>query len=218
MIHEIYPEYFPLNDETSAWKKELAEKATKIIAISKNTKKDIIKYYGINSNKIDVIYLGNSLYDSGISNKIDRNIIGTMPKKYILFVGSRKIYKNFYFFVEAVAPVLQKDENLNLICVGGGPFSNDERFYLKSFNIDRQIYHYTVNDDTLSEVYKRAIALIYPSLYEGFGLPILEAYSCSCPVILSNTSSLPEIAGDAAAYFDPKDITSMRGNNFPNDL
>ena len=108
MIHEMYPEYFPLNDETPALKKELAEKATKIIAISKNTKKDIIKYYGINSNKIDVIYLGNSLCDSEISNKIDRNIIGTMQKNISYLLEVEKYTKTFTFLLKLSSSLTER--------------------------------------------------------------------------------------------------------------
>ena len=140
---------------------------------------------------------------------VEKSVIDSIPKKYVLFIGSRNIYKNFYFFVEAVATLLKKDKELYLICVGGGPFSGDEQAYFKHFGLENKIIHFVVNDDTLTEVYKRAIALVYPSLYEGFGIPILEAFSCGCPVILSDKSSLPEIAGDAAIYFNPKDIKSM---------
>jgi len=132
-----------------------------------------------------------------------------LPKKYILFVGSRSGYKNFNLFVEAITPLLVKDNELKLVCVGGGNFKEIENEKFKRLNIINKIYQYSVNDDILTYLYKKAVAFIFPSLYEGFGIPILEAFSCGCPVIASNTSSLPEVAGDAAVYFDPTDKLSM---------
>ena len=109
MIHEIYPEMFPLKDETSKRKKLLAQKATKIIAVSENTKKDIIRFFSIDTNKIEVIYCG-TLFDMNGSrnNKVDIDL----PEKYILYVGNRGGYKNFNLFIKAIAPLLIKNNEL----------------------------------------------------------------------------------------------------------
>jgi len=206
MIHEIYPDMFPLKDETSKRKKLLAEKATKIIAVSENTKKDIIRFFSIDTNKIEVIYHG-APFDMNSSGNDKINI--DLPEKYILFVGSRGGYKNFDLFVEVITLLLAKDNELKVVCVGGGKFKEIEKEKFKRLNIINKIYQYSVNDDILSYLYKKAIVFVFPSLYEGFGIPILEAFSCGCPVIASNTSSLPEVAGDAAIYFDPTDKLSV---------
>jgi glycosyltransferase involved in cell wall biosynthesis len=205
MIHEIYPEMFSSKDETSKRKKLLAQKATKIIAISENTKKDIIRFFNIDEKKIEVIYLANSINPSKSIDDINIDL----PKKYILFIGSRSIYKNFNLFIEAVSPLLIEDSELNVVCVGGGNFKEMEKEKFKKLNIINKIFQYAANDYILAYLYQKAIAFVFPSLYEGFGVPILEAFSCGCPVIASDASSLPEVAGDAAIYFDPTNKLSI---------
>jgi glycosyltransferase involved in cell wall biosynthesis len=205
MIHEIYPEMFSSKDETSKRKKLLAQKATRIIAISENTKKDIIKFFNIKEDKIEVIYHANSINPSESTDDINIDL----PKKYILFVGSRGGYKNFNLFIEAISTLLVEDAELNVVCVGGGNFKEMEKEKFKKLNIANKICQYSVNDDILAYLYQKAVAFVFPSLYEGFGIPILESFACGCPVICSKTSSLPEVAGDATIYFDPTDKLSM---------
>jgi len=206
MIHEIYPDMFPLKDKTSKRKKLLAQKATKIIAVSENTKKDIIRFFNIDTNKIEVIYHG-SPFDMN-SSSVDKISID-LPGKYILFVGSRSGYKNYDLFIEAIAPLLVENNELKVVCVGGGNFKKIEKENFKRLNIINKIFQYSVSDNILDYVYQKAIAFVFPSLYEGFGLPILESFACGCPVICSKTSSLPEVAGDAAIYFEPTDKFSI---------
>ena len=205
MIHEIYHEMFSSKDETSKKKKLLAQKATKIIAISENTKKDIIRFFNIDEQKIEVIYLANSINPSKSTDDININL----PKRFILFVGSRGGYKNFNLFIEAISTLLIEDTELNIVCVGGGNFKEMEKEKFKKLNIINKIFQYSISDNILAYVYQKAIAFVFPSLYEGFGIPILEAFSCRCPVISSNASSLPEVAGDAAIYFDPTSRLSI---------
>jgi len=208
MIHEIYSEMFSSKDKTSGRKKTLAQKATKIIAISENTKKDIIKFLGIGENKIEVIYLGNSFN----IDKDDKTMNIMTPEKYILFVGSRRGYKNFELFIEAISPLLNNDVKLNVVCGGGGKFNDKEIEKLKNLKIKDKVFYYSGSDSVLAYLYQKAIAFVFPSLYEGFGIPILESFACGCPVICSGTSSLPEVAGDAAIYFDPTDKLSIQNS------
>lgn len=205
MIHEIYPKIFSLKDKTAERKKLLAQKATKIITISENTKRDAIKYLGIDESKIEVIHLGNSFK----INKDDKTINIKIPEKYILFVGSRGGYKNIETFIVAVAPLLNEDNELSIVCAGGGDFSKIEIDKFKNLNIRDKLFYYSGSDSILAYLYQKATAFVFPSLYEGFGIPILESFACGCPVICSETSSLPEVAGDAAIYFDPTDKLSM---------
>jgi len=205
MIHEIYPEMFSSKDETSKRKKLLAQKATKIIAISENTKKDIIKFLGIDAYKIEVIYLANPFN----MNKDDKIINVVTPEKYILFVGNRRGYKNFDLFIKTISPLFNDDVKLNVICAGGGEFNSMEIEKLKNLKIKDKVFFYSGSDSVLAYLYQKAVAFVFPSLYEGFGIPILEAFACGSPVICSRTSSLPEVAGDAAIYFDPTDKLSM---------
>jgi len=205
MIHEIYPKMFSLKNKIPERKKLLAQKATKIIAISENTKRDILKFLGIGENRIEVIYLGNSIN----INKDDETINIMTPEKYILFVGSRKGYKNFELFIKAVSPLLDSDVKLNVVCAGGGKFNDIEIKKLKNLKIKDKVFYYSGSDSFLAYLYQKAVAFVFPSLYEGFGIPILESFACGCPVICSKTSSLPEVAGDAAIYFDPKSKMSV---------
>ena len=214
MTHEIFPEYFPLRNYEIKNKKILAKKASKIIAISNSTKKDIINFLNIEEDKIVVIYLGCSLVTND-KRYCDLNIntyFNLVPQKYLLYVGSRNGYKNFYYFVRAISQILKKDKDLYIICAGGGKFNRDEKFYFESLDLQDSLINFEICDDNLLKyLYSKAAAFVFPSLYEGFGLPILEAFSCGCPVVLSNKSSLPEVGGDAAIYFEPKNIKSIIG-------
>lgn len=208
MIHEIFPEFYPLNEQIIVWKSTLAERAAKIIAISENTKKDIINILNVNPNKIKVIYHGTSILANGYDQNI--NNLSSLPENYILFVGSRRLYKNFYFFLESITPLLKKNGDLHIVCAGGGPFSLEETKFMKNLGVESRVVQYTIGDKLLASLYNKANLLTFPSVYEGFGLPVLEAFACGCPIALSRSSSLPEIAEDAAVYFDPKDAVSMR--------
>ena len=109
----------------------------------------------------------------------------------------------------AIRSVLQSGE-CRLICAGGGPFRRAEIQFLETLGLLTSVHQETVSDQKLISLYQNALAFVFPSVNEGFGLPVLEAFSCGCPVICSGTSCLPEIGGDAAMYFDPKDAGSMR--------
>ncbi|OHE06484.1 MAG: hypothetical protein A3G74_02405, partial [Sulfurimonas sp. RIFCSPLOWO2_12_FULL_34_6] len=194
MIHEKFQEMFPSKDNTSHNKRLLVEKATKIIAISKSTKADLIELFATDESKIEVVYLGNSMF---YKSDIEINI--SIPKKYILFVGSRGGYKNFNRFIQSITELLQEDKELFVTCIGGGKFKTDEAQLFRELNISEQVIQYDLDDDMLAYFYKNAMLFVFPSLYEGFGMPILESFACGCPLVCSNTSSLPEIAFDGAA-------------------
>ncbi len=209
MIHELYPEYFPSQDPIKKWKQKLIREAESIIAISHNTKNDIIKFFNIDPDRISVIYHGNPLeFTESSCNKpnIDDHIFNN---RYILFVGNRLHYKNFYFFISSISPLFRKYNDISLYCAGGGPFTTKEKNLFKELDILERVRYFAVNDNIMRELYKNAQAFIFPSLYEGFGLPILESFSCGCPVVASNCSSLPEIADDAACYIDPHNAESI---------
>jgi glycosyltransferase involved in cell wall biosynthesis len=202
MTHEKYEGvYFSKNNKTIRDKRKLIKKASKIIAISENTKKDIIKYYNIPKNKIEVIYLANSLNPRNGTSKIKT------PFKYLLFVGNRLGYKNFNFFVESVAPILSK--KLKVFCAGGGNFKKKEIDFLKKLNVLDFVEQKNVNDKELVFLYKNAEVFVFPSLYEGFGIPTLEAFACGCPVILNKRSSLLEVGGEAVEYYNWKEKRSL---------
>ena len=170
------------------------KKANRIIAISENTRKDLIEILNINPDKIDVIYHG---YNKTVTYKKLQNY-----GRYILFVGRRSLYKNFLTFAKAVIKLLNKEKDLNLVCVGPA-FNAEETAFFEKFDISDQVIAVNVDDDSLNSLYSNALVFVFPSLYEGFGMPILEAFANSCPVCLSNTSCFPEIAENAGVYFDP---------------
>ena len=217
-IHDMVSEIYNNNPLNTKNKSVIIPKADSIIAISENTKNDILMFYPeINPDKINVIYHGfkQSTFD----------IIPNKYGNYILYVGQRAGYKNFNNFLDAIIPLLQHDKTLNLVCTGT-PFNNSELEKIKLANIQGRCHSSYVSDNELSSLYHNAKVFVFPSLYEGFGLPILEAFGNNCPVCMSNASCFPEIGGDAAIYFNPNSISSIResvkevvySSNLANDL
>lgn len=196
MTHEKLPHYFSDAEIVTKNKREVITRANRIIAISENTKKDIVELLHINPDKIDVIYHGTSMEPFYGRQSLQ------LPKKYLLFVGDRTPYKNFDRFLKAFSILSQEDKELSLVCTGNR-FSKSEKEQLSKLKIENKVIQIRASDRSLSELYNRAVLFVFPSLYEGFGIPILEAYACHCPVVLSNSSCFPEIAGKAAVYFDP---------------
>ncbi len=205
MIHEKFAEYFG-NSNDSIDKYTLCKRASKIIAISNSTKKDLIEIFDIPEHKIEVIYLGTNYHELPPS----KPSIELKDRRYVLFTGNRSIYKNFLIFLQAIAPILKKNTDLILVCTGPS-FDGVEEEWINNLTIkDKVISHFCKDDAELVYLYQYAECFVFPSLYEGFGIPILEAFACKCPVISSSGGSLKEIAGDAAIYFDPKNIKDLR--------
>lgn len=180
--------------------KLLINNSKRIIAISQHTKMDLIDILNVPAEKIDVIYHG--------FNKFIQNNQKSVHGRYILFVGARPNYKNFKKLAEAFGLLITSDSDLKLICVGP-EFNKEENDYLAEYKIKEKTISLRVNEKELNHLYSFALAFIYPTLYEGFGMPILEAFANNCPVCLSDASCLPEIAGNAGTYFDPNDAESI---------
>jgi len=197
MTHELFPEFFPQNDPFITYKREVIEKANHIIAISTSTKNDLMDLYGVQEDKISVIHHG--LY------RIEGNdgTVRDLPQRFLLFVGARNGYKNFSRFTTACSMLLREDKELSVVCAGGGGFNLAERELLRRNRLTGAVHQLQVSDSQLKRLYEKALLFVYPSLYEGFGLPILEAFQSSCPVAVSHTSCFPEVGGDAVVYFDP---------------
>lgn len=203
MTHELYPQYFSETDTTVANKKLLAEKADRIIAISENTKRDIIDILHIDESKIDVIYHGFQ------PRKLSDVVVPGLPARYVLYVGERRTYKNFNVLLEAFTKLHDEMPDMYLV-VTGRPIAKTERTLFLKCGVDNNVLCYSdVSDEMLDCLYRNATMFVYPSLYEGFGIPILEAFAQHCPVILSNASCFPEIGGDACAYFNPLSADSL---------
>lgn len=205
-IYDLIDEFFDRDKKLVKNKKYFIENADMIHTISQSTADDIIKTYKVPADKITIIHLASSLRPISEINSNQSEL----PEKYILFVGNRDGYKNFYQFITAINPLLNRDKNLFLVCAGGTEFNEQEIQVLNQLNIKEQVYWKSVkNDSQLAWHYQHALFFVFPSKYEGFGIPILEAMNCNCPVVLSNTSSLKEIAANAGHYFDPNSTESI---------
>jgi glycosyltransferase involved in cell wall biosynthesis len=202
MIPEHFPDFFDTRGlygrfVTKRWiagKRALCERADLILAISEHTKHDVVAFYGIEPARIVVTHLGTRLVPGG----------GAAPlaEPYVVYVGTRNTYKNWGALVEAAAPL-----GLPILCVGGGKLAADEATLAERHGA--RVIQRDVRDDELAACYAHARAFVFPSRYEGFGIPILEAFACGCPAIVANASCFPEIAGDAAAYFDPASPSAL---------
>ena len=200
LIHEKFKQYDQI---TLSNKKKVLNRADQIISVSQSSKNDLIEHFNIPAERIKVIHLASSI---SFPEDIIKEPSGV---NYLLYVGGRNDYKNFLFFVTAIVPLLQKHPDLFLYCSGGGRFTKDEQKLFKELKVEHKIKYHPATDDHLKRLYSNALAFFFPSIYEGFGLPLLEAMNCGCPIGASQTSSFPEVSGDAALYFNPHDKESI---------
>lgn len=200
LIHEKFSNDFNLDYLP---KKKVFKNINHFLCISENTKKDLIEYYDISEDKISVTHLASFINEN-------QNIEIKIEKPFLLYVGSRKRYKNFKLLVQSFSKLSKLNRNFDIICFGGGKFLKEEIDYMSEMKVDiKKIINIQGTDETLVSLYKQSVALIYTSSYEGFGLPIIEAMSCGCPVISSNSSCLPEIYGDAALPFENNSLEDL---------
>ena len=204
-----FPSLFNPSDlyQLKNWTEYSAKNATMILTISEASKHDIMRVYGISKDRIRVTYPGLKMpySDSAASMEVLQNTYH-VNGEYILFVGTLQPRKNIEKLIEAFAKVVKTHKTLSLVIVGKHGWLYESILRApKRFGIEQSVKFLSfVPDQDLAVFYKHAVCYILPSLYEGFGLPVLEAMSYDCPVITSNISSLPEAAGEAALYVDPK--------------
>lgn len=203
MIYELFHNNLEAEKEIIQQKKQAILEADAIIAVSENTKKDLLSFYPEAKDKTFVVHHGVSQSTYPEINKYNR------PKPFMLHIGNRGWYKNF----EQLLEVFGEQKNINaafdLICFGGGMATPKEEALIKKYNLQDKVFFVSGDDTLLISLYKSAAALIYISNYEGFGMPVLEAMALSCPVLCSNTSSLPEVYGNAALAIDPKNKEAL---------
>ena len=203
MIHELFPDLFP-NDDTVVRKADAIGRADHIFCISQNTRDDLIRFFPEAADRTSVTLLG---FDN--APDLPNTSTRAMTRPYILFVGGRHGYKNFSALLEAYAGSPALRGGFDLLCIGGGPLLPPETEAIGKAGLQASVRHETVDDATLHRRYRDAALFVYPSLYEGFGIPPLEAMSADCPVVAMNASSIPEVCGDAAEYAVPGDPTSL---------
>jgi glycosyltransferase involved in cell wall biosynthesis len=203
MIHERFPDIMaPGRDRTPELKAAAVRRADHVICVSENTARDLTDLLGVARAKISVVHHGCTVAVPGPR---------PMVEPYLLYVGPRHAYKNFTGLLRAFGASTVLRGGLRLLCFGGGPLTAEERAQALACGVPAPSLQQVDGDDgVLAGCYAGAVALVYPSLYEGFGLPPLEAMAMGCPVACSNTSSLPEVVGDAAITFDPVDVEAMR--------
>ncbi|MBC2770603.1 glycosyltransferase family 4 protein [Pusillimonas minor] len=204
MIHELY---FP-GSETAERKKRTLARCDHVMCISHNTQKDLCEMYGFPIERTSVTHLSYKDFGAYADVEPPPSLRGA---PYFLFVGNRSGYKNFSLLLEAFASDFRLRSDFRIVTIGGGAFSTEELALCARLNLaSTQVVQVSGGDDVLGSAYAHATAFVYPSLYEGFGIPPLEAMSVDCPVLSSNTSSLPEVVGDAALLFDPRDVEALR--------
>jgi glycosyltransferase involved in cell wall biosynthesis len=187
-------------------KKQLLRRANCIISVSEYSKQEILRFFPVEPDKIRVVHLGTTL---GTNSDESNQQMSVAPFPYLLYVGKRGLYKNFDGFLRAMQPVMQRHPDLHIVCAGGGAFNRDEQALFHAAQLTNRVHYRPVTDSGLLSLYQQAQAFVFPSLNEGFGIPVLEAFSGGCPAVLSSRSSLPEVAAEAAVYFDPENDESI---------
>ncbi len=237
-IHDLILTHFPSLRATTRnkaiyWFKNLAyklvinkavSKSEKIITVSRFTKNDILSKFKVSDEKIVVSYEGvanfsetDSNYNLSDQDSVDESLTDILSKKYILYVGSAYPHKNLEVLLDVFSRLKKEGDDIILLLVGKKDYfykrleerARAKGLYYKESNDANICFAGYVPDSFLHNLYKNALAFIFPSLYEGFGLPPLEAMSVSCPVLSSNKASLPEISGQAALYFDPENVSEI---------
>lgn len=195
MIPELFPRFFSRDDYQIVQKKKLCPLANRIHVPSMKTKEDLVAILDVDPDKIIVIpHGGPELNTSALTYE------RLFDFPYVLYVGDRYGYKNFVPFLCAIAKEMNNHKDLRLVCTGKG-FSEEEQKLIAELGLRDRVVYCFANNNSFGSLYHYAVAFVYPSAYEGFGMPILEAFAYGCPVMLNDASCFPEVAGDAAVYF-----------------
>lgn len=205
MIHELFKEHFAPDDTTATQKKIAVQTADHVICISENTRRDLITLLGIAPEKVTCVHLG---FDRLALTAADYKNM-SISRPFLLYVGARKGYKNFIRLLEAFASSSRLIQDFDLVAFGGGPFHSAELDKIKQLRLEGHVRQVSGGDEMLAAHYNQASAFVYPSLYEGFGLPPLEAMASGCPVVSSYAGSLREVIANAAEYFDPQNTDEI---------
>lgn len=215
LAFKIFPQYFPKKDlaELNFLTGRAIKGADKIIAVSEVTKKDILKFFPqISAEKISVVHHGfdGELFERKVSQEESEKVLetyGLVAGKYLLYVGAIQPRKNLSVLIEAFEKIKEKNPKLKLVFAGAPAWKYEQTFAkIQSSKFkDDIVVTGTIAFSHLPVLYQNASVFVFPSLYEGFGIPVLEAFASGVPVVLANNSSLPEVAGDSALFFDTGD-------------
>lgn len=210
-VYDMIPELFP--DLLSAGKRrgrrrickrEFIRRAALVLCISESTRRDLLRFYGSVEAPTVVTHLGVShRFAPGARRP------SWCPNRYVMFLGTRGAYKDFRVAIESFAELAPRQRGTALVAVGGGTFTADEEALISRWGLRGQVVQHAASDEELPGVFGGASAFVFPSRYEGFGLPTLEAMACGTPAVLADSSSHPEVGGDAALYFPPGDIGAL---------
>ncbi len=197
-LPHLYPELKKLHGE----RQSALSRADSVICVSESTRKDLLEYYDVDPGRVTVVLLGSSISpDSGAPMDIGA--------PFFLHVGARYPYKNFNRLIRAFGEA-RLYRTHKLVSFTSKAFGETEFEAMEQAAVPRaSVIRVGGDDRQLARYYAGAVALVFPSMYEGFGIPLVEAMRCGCPIVTSNTTSLPEVAGDAAIYIDPDDVGSI---------
>lgn len=206
-VYDMIPELLPRTRRRMDFlteKHAYVRQADHIVCISESTRRDLFKVYPDIHAPVTIAYPGVSP-----AFRPDAPRIEGLPEPYILHVGNRASYKDGATLLRAFALVADDFTDHSLFLVGGGALTREERDLLSSTKVARRVVQRSLPDLEVPSVYAQAAVTVFPSRYEGFGLPAVEAMAAGSPLILADTSSLPEVGGDAALYFPPGDARSL---------
>ena len=206
-LYDLIPEFLPRTRRRLDFltrKEQMLREAQHIICISESTKRDLLRFYPEVKAPITIAY-------PGVSDafRVPGPRRSDLPTPYILHVGNRSGYKDGMAVARAFSAIANSFPDLTLLYIGGGALRRSEVQLLRDLGIAARVRQLSISDEEMPAVYQQALTTVYPSRYEGFGLPVVEAMAAGSPVLLSETSSLPEVGGDAARYFPPGHVTSL---------
>lgn len=202
-IHDMIPELLPRTRrrlDMITLKRRYVERADHVICVSQSTRHDLVRTFGSFSADISVIPNGvDPAFMPGAPP------IPGLPSRYVLFVGHRGQYKDADVLLRGFAKLAPAHSDMDLVFVGGGPLSRMEQSRIANLGLAGRVHQFALADAQMAGAYGNAAVFVFPSRFEGFGLPAVEAMACGTATLLADGTSLPEVGGDAAAYFRPAD-------------
>ena len=206
-VHDMIPEIFPNTRrrlDLITMKRRYVTRASHIICVSESTKRDLLRIYGQVEAPITVVHHGvDSVFQPDVA------CIPGFPDEYLVFIGNRGAYKDASTMLRAFQLVHREFPDLCLIFVGGGALTRSEAQAIANLGLSEKVRQVSLAEGDMAAAYANALLCVFPSQYEGFGLPALEAMACGTTLILAESSSMPEVGGEAACYFPPGDELNL---------